>query len=109
MPLPRFEIRKGAGDQYTFHLTAANGEIILSSERYTSRSSAQNGIAAVKANAEIDHRYDRRVSGDDLLYFVLKAGNGEIVGTSETYRSSAARETGIAAVKTNAPRAGVEG
>jgi uncharacterized protein YegP (UPF0339 family) len=39
---------------------------------------------------------------------LLKAGNGEIVGVSETYTSSSAREGGIAAVKANAGVAGVE-
>lgn len=109
MPHPRFKITKGAGDQYTFNLTAANAERILSSERYKSHASAESGIAAVKANASIDTRYQRLEARDGTLYFVLKAANGETVGTSETYTSSAARETGIASVKANAPAAGVEG
>ncbi|WP_430539317.1 YegP family protein [Luteibacter jiangsuensis] len=40
-------------------------------------------------------------------YFVLKAANGEIVGTSESYSSSQAMEHGIAVVKTIAPNAPV--
>lgn len=56
MPHPRFKISKGAGDQYTFHLTAANAEKILTSERYTSHANAESGIAAVKANATTDAR-----------------------------------------------------
>jgi uncharacterized protein YegP (UPF0339 family) len=43
----------------------------------------------VKANAQIDARYERKVARDGQLYFVLKAGNCEIVGVSETYTSSA--------------------
>jgi uncharacterized protein YegP (UPF0339 family) len=38
-------------------------------------------------------------------YFVLKAANGQIIGTSEMYSSAAALETGIASVKANAPTA----
>jgi uncharacterized protein YegP (UPF0339 family) len=34
--------------------------------------------------------------------FVLKAGNGEIIATSETYNSKAAAKNGIESVKTNA-------
>jgi uncharacterized protein YegP (UPF0339 family) len=56
MPHPRFELQRGAGDQYTFKLTAANGEPILSSERYITRASAEQGIAAVRVNAV--HRFD---------------------------------------------------
>jgi uncharacterized protein YegP (UPF0339 family) len=45
-----FVIRK-SGDQYTFVLKAANGEIIATSERYTTKASAKNGIESVKKNA----------------------------------------------------------
>lgn len=109
MPHPRFRITKGEGDEYTFNLTAANGEKILSSERYTTHSGATRGVAAVKENASIDTRYERREARDGTLYFVLKAGNGEIVGTSETYGGRSARERGIESVQLNAPAAGVEG
>lgn len=108
MPHPRFKITKNNADEYTFNLTAANGEKVLASERYTTRVSAESGIAAVKVNAAIDARYERRVAQNGQLYFVLKAGNGEIVGVSETYTSSAAREQGVAAVKACALAAGVE-
>jgi uncharacterized protein YegP (UPF0339 family) len=37
--------------------------------------------------------------------FNLKAANGEIIGTSETYSSASARDHGIASVKANAPDA----
>jgi uncharacterized protein (DUF1778 family)/uncharacterized protein YegP (UPF0339 family) len=37
-----------ADDQYTFNLSAANGEKILSSERYASHSGATRGIGALK-------------------------------------------------------------
>ena len=75
---------------------------VLSSERYTSHFAAVNGIASVKENAKVEARFERRLAKDETLYFVLKAGNGEIVGTSETYTSSGAREQGIEAVRVNA-------
>jgi uncharacterized protein YegP (UPF0339 family) len=58
MPHPRFKITKGTGDEYTFNLTAANGEKILASERYTTKVSAEGGIEAVKTNVGIDARYE---------------------------------------------------
>jgi uncharacterized protein YegP (UPF0339 family) len=109
MAHPRFKISKNDSGEYSFNLTAANGEKILASERYTTRESAEGGIAAVKVSAEIDGRYERRVARDGELYFVLKAGNGEIVGVSETYTSSGAREKGVAAVQGCAAGAGIEG
>jgi uncharacterized protein YegP (UPF0339 family) len=47
----RFVIKKTKDGQYVFVLKAANGEDIATSETYKSKSSAQDGIAAVKANA----------------------------------------------------------
>lgn len=41
-------------------------------------------------------------------HFVLKAGNGEIIATSETYNSKAAAKNGIESVKTNAAGAKVD-
>ena len=46
----KFVIRK-SGDQYTFVLKAGNGETIATSERYTTKAGAKNGIESVKENA----------------------------------------------------------
>jgi uncharacterized protein YegP (UPF0339 family) len=46
----KFVIKKSV-DQYTFVLKAGNGEIIATSERYTTKAAAKNGIESVKANA----------------------------------------------------------
>ena len=40
--------------------------------------------------------------------FDLKAGNGEVIATSEVYKSEASCKEGIASVQKNAPAAGVE-
>ena len=42
------------------------------------------------------------------IKFDLKAGNGEVIATSEVYESEAACKNGIESVKNNAPVAGVE-
>jgi uncharacterized protein YegP (UPF0339 family) len=44
-------VLKRSGDQYMFNLKAGNGEIIATSERYTTKDSALNGIQSVKDNA----------------------------------------------------------
>ena len=41
-------------------------------------------------------------------HFVLMAGNGEIIATSETYNSKAAAKNGIESVQKNAPAAKVD-
>jgi len=107
MQNPKFVI-KSRDDQFHFHLLASNGEIILVSQMYASLGAAENGIASVKVNAPIEERYERRRSRQEEPYFVLKAPNGEIIGTSEMYASGAAMENGMAAVQRAAPGAGVE-
>lgn len=107
MQNPKFTIYRGGNNQYYYRLRAANGEIILNGEGYTTNQSCRTGIASVKQNAPIDSRYARI----DSLYnyrFNLKAANGEIIGRSESYTTIAGRETGIAAVKKDAPDAPIE-
>ena len=87
----KFELKKSRG-QFVFNLKASNGKVILTSERYKAKAGAENGIASVQKNSPDDARYDRRKSKSDQPYFVLKAGNGEIIGNSEMYSSDAAME-----------------
>jgi len=105
---PKFQLfQSTANSHYYFRLRATNGEIILSSQGYSSKQGATTGIASVKVNAPIDERYERKGRSQDYT-FNLKASNGEIIGRSETYLTSASRENGIAAVKRDAPGAPTE-
>ena len=47
----KFEIIKDKRGEFRFHLKAANGEIIASSEGYKTKAGAQNGIESVQKNA----------------------------------------------------------
>lgn len=104
----RYVLKKTTSGEYMFNLHAGNGEAILTSERYQAKAGAENGIASVKTNSPLDSRYDRRTSRAGDPYFVLKAGNGEVIGKSEMYSSTAAMENGIASVKKNGPTARVD-
>lgn len=101
----KFSVHRRSDGLYYFNLKAGNGEIILSSEGYTSKTGCLNGIASVKINSEYDSRYEKRIGSGDLHYFILKATNGEIIGVSEKYSSQQARDNGIQAVKNTAPSA----
>lgn len=103
----KFTVKK-SGDQFAFSLLASNGEKILGSERYVKKASALNGIKSVQTNATNDARYEKKASKTNQPYFVLKAANNEIIGTSEMYSSEAARDAGIASVKANAPTATID-
>ncbi len=104
----RYELKKASDGQYFFTLHAENNETILTSEMYKAKVGAENGVASVKTNADNDSRYDRRTSKGGKPYFVLKAANGEVIGTSEEYSSVESRENGIAAVKAAAPMAALD-
>lgn len=104
----KFELYRDKAGEHRFRLKAGNGEIILASESYKQRASAENGIASVRKNAPDDARYERTETRNGKHRFNLKATNGQVIGTSETYESSSSREKGIASVKRNAPDAKVK-
>ncbi|MBS0646216.1 MAG: YegP family protein [Verrucomicrobia bacterium] len=103
----KFIIKTGTNGQYYFSLKADNGQKILSSEGYTTKSACQNGIDSVKTNSKDDSKYDKKTSSNGKYYFNLKSSNGQIIGTSEMYESESGRDNGIASVKSNAPGASV--
>jgi len=101
----KFIITKRKNNEYQFNLKAGNGQVILTSQGYATKSGCKNGIESVKTNSPFDSRYERMTSSNSQNYFNLKAGNGEIIGTSEMYTTSTARDNGIESVKSNAPEA----
>ncbi|MEA1936556.1 MAG: YegP family protein [Patescibacteria group bacterium] len=105
--MAKFEVYQGKDENYYFRLKAGNGEIILSSEGYTSESACRDGIDSVKVNATTDEQYDRKESSNGKYYFNLVATNKEIIGKSEMYEASSGMENGIASVKENTPEAEV--
>ncbi|MCT3806182.1 hypothetical protein CMU96_10645 [Elizabethkingia anophelis] len=104
----KFEISKRKNGEFQFNLKASNGQVILASEGYSTKTNCENGIESVKKNSQDDNKFDKKTSSNGKHYFNLKATNGQIIGTSEMYESAAGRDNGIASVKTNAPDASVE-
>ncbi|MGN6437301.1 MAG: YegP family protein [Agriterribacter sp.] len=104
----KFTITKRTNGEFQFNLKASNGQTILSSEGYSTKTNCENGIESVRKNSQDDSKYDRKISTNGKFYFNLKATNGQIIGSSEMYESAAARDNGIASVKTNAPSATIE-
>lgn len=103
-----FEIFKSENnDQFYFRLKAKNGQIILSSQGYSSKSAAQNGIESVKKNCADDAQYERKEAANGKVFFNLLATNKQIIGNSQMYANAASLEIGIQSVKNNAPDAEV--
>ncbi|MEZ4808952.1 MAG: YegP family protein [Allomuricauda sp.] len=103
----KFEIKTTSSGQTMFNLKAGNGQVILTSESYTTRAACDNGIESVRTNSQKDERFERKTAKDGSPYFNLKASNGQVIGKSEMYTSTSAMENGIASVKKNAPDAEV--
>ena len=98
-----YELKTDQSGQFRFNLKAGNGEIILSSEAYTTKAFAEAGIASVRANGPDESNFERKDSAKGEPYFVLKATNGQTLGRSEMYSSAGARDNGIASVQKNSP------
>lgn len=103
----KFVTKTGKDGQFYFNLVATNGQVILTSEGYTSTAARQNGIESVKKNAGDLSRYEKLTASNGKPYFNLKAGNGQVIGKSQMYESEAGRDNGIESVKNNAPDAPV--
>ncbi|MDF0707750.1 YegP family protein [Flagellimonas okinawensis] len=104
----KFEIKTDKAGKFRFNLKAGNGQVILSSQGYSSKSACENGIESVKKHSQDDANFERNEAKDGSPYFNLKASNGQVIGNSEMYSSDSAMENGIASVKKNAPDASVE-
>jgi uncharacterized protein YegP (UPF0339 family) len=104
----KFIISKRTDSDFKFNLKAGNGQVILTSQGYGSKSSCENGIESVRTNSQDDSKFERNKAKDECCYFNLKAGNGQIIGTSQMYESENGMENGIESVKNNAPDASVE-
>lgn len=94
----KFEIYKDKAGEFRFRLKASNGQIVLSSEGYTSKSGAQNGIKSVQNNAGDEERFQSSETSGGKFRFALTAKNRQVIGQSQSYGSAAARDNGIQAV-----------
>lgn len=107
----------------TFHLVAANGETIGTSQVYASKASCKGGIDSVKTNAPIAAIEDQTIAdyekktcpkfeiyaehGDAKPRFRLLAKNGENILASQAYTAKSSCMDGIDSVIRNAPEAEV--
>ena len=107
---------------FRFNLKAGNGEIIATSETYSTDSACKAGIESVRKNAVAAKLEDQTVENFEKVSnpkfevykdkagefrFRLKAGNGEIIATGEGYKAKASCLNGIESIRKNAPEAEV--
>lgn len=109
MENPKYVMSKDAAGKFRFILRAVNGEPILNaSEGYNSRTDCLTAISSCQANSPFDSRYERKQGITGKYFFVLKAANGQVIGVSESYDTSAGRDNGIEACKRDGPTYRIE-
>ncbi len=96
---PIFETFKGQDGKYYFHLRANNGQIVLASQAYGTKSSASKGVTSVKKNGVDASRFTLAEGADGQHYFRLRAPNGEIIGRSEMYKTKSGAMAAAAGVR----------
>ena len=104
----KFVISTRKNGEFQFNLKAGNGQVILTSEGYSSLKGCENGIESVRRHAQDAAHFDKKTAKDGSPYFALVAKNGEPIGISEMYRSTSSRDNGIRSVMANAPGAQVQ-
>lgn len=98
-----FEIYQSEKTQkFHFRLKARNGEIILTGQAYKDKAGCENGVASVKKNGSDESKFEIKESTNGKQYFVLKSGNGQIIGQSQMYKTTSGLKNGIASVGKNA-------
>ncbi len=103
----KFVISTRKNGEFQFNLLATNGQVILSSEGYTTKAACMNGVESVKKNSQAD-RFEAKTAANGKFHFNLKATNGQIIGTSQMYAAEASCTNGIESVKNNAADASID-
>lgn len=100
-----------------FDLKAGNGEVIATSEVYTTEKACRAGVASVQRNAPVaaienqtEEGFEKQKHPKFEVYtdkkgefrFRLKATNGQIIAVSEGYKAISGCMNGIESVKKNA-------
>lgn len=106
-----------------FDLRAANGQVILTSEVYTTMAACRKGIESVRKNGATtkvenqtepgaasltNPKYEMYRDKAGFFRFRLKARNGEIIAVSESYTAKTGCINGIESVQKNAPEAMIQ-
>lgn len=118
--MSKFIIKK-AKTGLMFNFVSSNGEVVATSEVYTTKKACKNGIASVQRNAESEvenleakdgvhikgAKYETYKDKRGEFRFRLKATNGQIIAVGEGYKALASCMNAIKSIKANAKSAEV--
>ncbi len=100
--------KSDAQEPFSFSFVGGNGKVLLKSENYGAKKNAVNGIESVKKNCSSDERYELKEAKNGQQYFNLKAGNGQVVGTSTMFANEADRSAAIDELKADGAASALE-
>lgn len=103
----KFECYKDKAGEFRFRLKAGNGNTILASEGYKSKSGCANGIESVRKNCADPDRFVKKQTASGIFRFSLTAKNKQVIGTSQNYKSESGCNNGMKSVAKSAPDATV--
>jgi hypothetical protein len=104
----RFEVYKDSQGEYRFRLKASNGQTLLFSEGYSSKSGCMKGIESAIENSKVTERFETYEDKAGKYRFRLKAANNQIIGVSKVYEIKSKLQNGIKYVQRLAPEIGIK-
>lgn len=102
--MSRYVITKKDNGDYQFDLESDTGNVIFTSESFSTKKNCKKGIKSVKSNALLPNQYERKKEEDES-YFILRSQKGKIMGMSQSYKSESGFENAILSVMQTAPDA----
>lgn len=89
-------------------MKSANGQVILTSQKYTILTACENGIDAIRRNCNVLRRFEVKSIDENQYYFKLKAANGQVIGISVMYNNALSQDNWVPAVMNMAILASIE-
>jgi uncharacterized protein YegP (UPF0339 family) len=98
---PSVELWKSTDGQFRFHLLEKTQEIVFTSQGYSSRTGALNGLLSVLENGKQASQYTVNTAANGGSYFNLLAANKAVIATGEVHATAAAAQADVQLALTN--------
>lgn len=98
---PSVELWKGTDSQFRFHLLEKSQEIVFTSQGYSSRTNALNGLLSVLENGKKAGQYQVLTAANGGSYFNLYAANRAVIATGEVHATAAEAQADVQSALSN--------
>ena len=101
MARSHYDIKRSDNGLFLFNLTTDKGEVLLTSEMYASKASAEHAISSVRDICAEEKLYEIKPCKDGHHYFVLKATNQVVIGFGEMFPAADEAKKAVKSVVKN--------